>query len=153
MANILLINLLIASFNTIYNSVNARSLQFWNFQRFSVVSKWLQFTFYLRIINKVYFFVLKCFLGSWIWRKTNASRSFHGADSFPQNLQIHLQKMPGKKYPFWIWFEVIFEQVWFGAIVWFWRGMCWRHAEGKWVGVSKENWCPGQKCSSKLKVA
>ena len=36
-ANILLINLLIASFNTIYNSVNARSLQFWNFQRFSVV--------------------------------------------------------------------------------------------------------------------
>ena len=32
-ANILLINLLIASFNTIYNSVNARSLQFWNFQR------------------------------------------------------------------------------------------------------------------------
>ncbi len=36
-ANILLINLLIASFNTIYNSVNARSLQFWNFQRFSIV--------------------------------------------------------------------------------------------------------------------
>ena len=60
--------------------------------------------------------------------------------------------MPGKKYPFWIWFEIVFEQVWFGAIVWFWRGVCWRHAEGKWVGVSKENWCPGQKCSSKLKV-
>ena len=36
-ANILLINLLIASFNTIYNSVNARSMQFWNFQRFSIV--------------------------------------------------------------------------------------------------------------------
>lgn len=36
-ANILLINLLIASFNTIYNSVNAMSHQFWNFQRFSVV--------------------------------------------------------------------------------------------------------------------
>ena len=32
-ANILLINLLIAIFNNIYNSVNARSLQFWNFQR------------------------------------------------------------------------------------------------------------------------
>ena len=36
-ANILLINLLIAIFNNIYTSVNARALQFWNFQRFSVV--------------------------------------------------------------------------------------------------------------------
>ncbi|CAB4068423.1 TRPM3 [Lepeophtheirus salmonis] len=39
-ANILLINLLIALFNTIYNSVNAISHQLWNFQRFAVVMEY-----------------------------------------------------------------------------------------------------------------
>ena len=36
-ANLLLLNLLIATFNTIYNSVNAVAQQFWHFQRFTVV--------------------------------------------------------------------------------------------------------------------
>jgi len=39
-ANILLINLLIASFNTIYNRVNAMSVQLYNFQRFDVVMEY-----------------------------------------------------------------------------------------------------------------
>jgi hypothetical protein len=39
-ANILLINLLIASFNTIYNTVNAMSHQLFNFQRFAVVMEY-----------------------------------------------------------------------------------------------------------------
>lgn len=39
-ANILLINLLIASFNTIYNKVSAISLQLFNFQRFAIVMEY-----------------------------------------------------------------------------------------------------------------
>ena len=39
-ANILLINLLIASFNTIYNKVNAMSHQLFNFQRFAIVMEY-----------------------------------------------------------------------------------------------------------------
>ncbi len=41
-ANILLINLLIASFNTIYNSVSSSSQHVWNFQRFSVVLEYVE---------------------------------------------------------------------------------------------------------------
>lgn len=41
-ANILLINLLIAAFNTIYNEVSAISHQLCNFQRFSVVIEYEQ---------------------------------------------------------------------------------------------------------------
>ena len=66
-ANILLINLLIASFNTIYNSVNARSLQFWNFQRFSVVLEYEEKPVWpapLTIFSHIYrickFFYRKC---------------------------------------------------------------------------------------------
>ena len=36
-ANLLLLNLLIATFNTIYNSAQQVAQQFWHFQRFSVV--------------------------------------------------------------------------------------------------------------------
>ena len=39
-ANILLINLLIASFNTIYNEVSAISHQLYNFQRFAIVMEY-----------------------------------------------------------------------------------------------------------------
>ncbi|XP_059081116.1 transient receptor potential cation channel trpm-like isoform X3 [Tigriopus californicus] len=39
-ANILLINLLIASFNTIYNKVSAMSQQLFNFQRFAIVMEY-----------------------------------------------------------------------------------------------------------------
>lgn len=39
-ANILLINLLIASFNTIYNRVSAVSQQIFNFQRFGIVMEY-----------------------------------------------------------------------------------------------------------------
>ena len=66
-ANILLINLLIASFNTIYNSVNARSLQFWNFQRFSVVLEYEEkpvwpapLTIFSHIYRVCKFFYRKC---------------------------------------------------------------------------------------------
>ena len=66
-ANILLINLLIASFNTIYNSVNARSLQFWNFQRFSVVLEYEEkpawpapFTTFSHIYRLCKYYYRKC---------------------------------------------------------------------------------------------
>ena len=39
-ANILLLNLLIATFNTIYNKVNLIAQQYWHFQRFSVVMEY-----------------------------------------------------------------------------------------------------------------
>ena len=39
-ANILLLNLLIATFNTIYNRVNSIAHQFWHFQRFSIVMEY-----------------------------------------------------------------------------------------------------------------
>ena len=39
-ANILLLNLLIATFNTIYNKVNQISQQYWHFQRFTVVMEY-----------------------------------------------------------------------------------------------------------------
>ena len=39
-ANILLLNLLIATFNTIYNEVNQISQQYWHFKRFTVVMEY-----------------------------------------------------------------------------------------------------------------